>query len=383
MLAFVACIAALAWAWLLLAHGRFWQITLPRIPSTQPEFWPSVTIVVPARDEAALLPQTLPALLALDYPGAWRVILVDDNSTDATASIATQIAAAHDGRLQVVQAPPLRDGWTGKVHAMHAGLQAAGTTDYILFTDADILHRPASLRYLVARAEADQLDLHSLMVKLHCTTFWEKLLIPAFVYFFQMLYPFEWSNNPARRTAAAAGGVMLVRAKALHDIGGLTAIRSAIIDDCALARAIKWRAKNKTGARTLLSLVDHDVISLRVYAHLGDIWQMVSRSAYTQLGYSPWKLAGTVLGLGVLFGTPFLLGMAGTIYALAGWLIFVAVIYSYLPIVEFYRLNILWAAGLPFAALVYIGATLDSARQDWLGRGGRWKNRVQTVEQKL
>ena len=382
MMTLVTCIAASAWAWLLLGHGRFWQISLPRPTATTPENWPSVTIIVPARDEAALLPQTLPALLELDYPGTWQVILVDDNSGDATAAIAAEIAAAHADRLRVVQAPPLPDGWAGKVHALQTGLHTAPDTDYVLFTDADILHRPGSLRYLVTRSEADKLDLHSLMVKLHCTTFWEKLLIPAFVYFFQMLYPFSWSNDPARRTAAAAGGVMLVRTQALRDIGGLGAIKSAIIDDCALARAIKWRRKDKKGARTLLSLVDHEIVSLRVYASLGDVWQMVSRSAYTQLNYSPLMLVLTVLGMGILFLAPVLMVLAGSLYALASWLIFVAMIYSYLPMVEFYRLNVLWAAGLPLAALIYVGATLHSAWQDLMGRGGRWKNRIQTAEQK-
>lgn len=383
MLALIALSAALAWGWLLLGHGNFWQITLPRTPSRQPTEWPRVAIIVPARDEAEVLPRTLPALLASDYPGSWEILLVDDNSADATAAIATTLAAAHPDHLRVVHAAPLPRGWSGKVHAMDAGVAAAREADYVLFTDADILHRPGSLRYLVSRAEADGLDLHSLMVKLHCATFWEKLLIPAFVYFFQMLYPFAWSNDPARHTAAAAGGVMLVRTSALRAIGGMTAIKGATIDDCALARAIKWRGHGVKGMKTLLSLVDHDVVSVRVYARLGDIWQMISRSAYTQLRYSPWLLAGTVVGMGLLFAVPIGLCFYGALYTLVGWLIIVAMIFSYLPMVEFYRLNIFWAAGLPVAALIYVGATLDSAVQDWLGQGGRWKNRVQAAEQKL
>lgn len=383
MMLFIAFIAVLSWVWLYLARGRFWQIMLPQPVETQPTSWPSVAIIVPARDEAAVLPQTLPALLALDYPGAWQVILVDDNSRDATATVASRIATAHGDRLRVVLAPALPSGWAGKVHAMQAGLEAAPAVDYILFTDADILHRPGSLRYLVARAVEDKLDLHSLMVKLHCKTFWEKLLIPAFVYFFQMLYPFTWSNNPKSHTAAAAGGVMLVRAQALHDIGGMTAIKGAIIDDCALAHAIKWGHQNEPGARTLLSLVNHEVTSLRVYNNLGDLWHMISRSAYTQLKYSPLLLAGAVLGMSLLFLFPVLFLLSGSVICtLMGGVIMVAMIYSYLPMVEFYRLNIFWAATLPLAALIYVGATLDSAWQDWMGRGGRWKNRVQTLEQK-
>jgi hopene-associated glycosyltransferase HpnB len=383
MLALIALSAALAWGWLLLGHGNFWQIILPRTPNRQPEHWPSVTIIVPARDEAEVLPRTLPALLAMDYPGTWQILLVDDNSTDTTATIAATLAAAHPDHLRVIHAPPLPRGWSGKVHALEAGVTAAADADYVLFTDADILHRPGSLRYLVSRAEADGLDLHSLMVKLHCATFWEKMLIPAFVYFFQMLYPFAWSNDPKRHTAAAAGGVMLVRTSALCAIGGMSAIKGATIDDCALARAIKWRGNGIKGAKTLLSLVDHDVVSLRVYARLGDIWQMISRSAYTQLRYSPWLLLATIAGLGLLFAAPIWLSFCGALYTLAGWLIIVAMIYSYLPMIEFYRLNIFWAAGLPLAALIYVGATLDSAVQDWLGQGGRWKNRVQAAEQKL
>ena len=379
----IACAAVLAWVWLLFAHGGFWRILLPQQPRLTPAEWPEVAIIVPARDEVAMIPQTLPALLALDYPGVWRIILVDDHSTDGTAAAALQIASRHseEGRLTVIQAPALPPGWSGKVHALHTGLEAAGHPAFVLFTDADILHQPGSLRYLVARALESGLDLHSLMVKLHCKNLWEKFLIPAFVYFFQLLYPFAWSNDPARSTAAAAGGVMLVRNQALQEIGGLAAIRDAIIDDCALAKAIKSRAKAQSGqrARILLTLVDFEVVSLRAYPHIGVLWRMIRRAAYTQLRYSPLLLIGAVAGMLLLFATPFYISLQGDLYALAGWLIFVAMIYSYLPMVEFYRLNILWAAALPFAALVYTGATLDSARLTWQGAGGQWKGRAQAV----
>ncbi len=385
LMTMVACGTALAWAWLLFGHGNYWHIVLGHMPNSQPIEWPDVAIVVPARDEAAMLPQTLPALLAMDYPGNFRIILVDDNSSDATTDIAMQLAAEQPkGRLQVVVTTTLPQGWSGKVNAMQTGFEAAGNCKYVMFTDADILHQPTSLRHLVARSEERNLDLHSWMVKLHCGNFWEKLLVPAYVYFFQMLYPFVWSNDGKRRTAAAAGGVMLVRTEALKAIGGLESIKGEIIDDCALARAIKFRALSmpERPARTLLSLVDHEAVSLRVYNSLGELWRLIRRAAYTQLRYSPVLLIGAFLGLVLLFIAPIVLAMAGGIYALTGWLVLVAMIYSYLPMIEFYRRNVLWGATLPLAALIYAGAMFDSARLYVLGKGGQWKGRAQAGIQK-
>ncbi len=344
----------------------------------EPAVWPDVAIIVPARNEADILPQSLPSLLKQDYPGRWKIILVDDHSTDNTAQIAYRIAqeCGQEEKLQIFQPPALPAGWSGKVHAMHWGVQTAGAVDYALFTDADIFHQPSSLRFLVSRSVDSRLDLHSLMVKLRCQSLWEKLLIPAFVYFFQMLYPFDWSNHPAMRTAAAAGGVMLVNRNALESIGGMEAIKGALIDDCALARAIKFRP-GADEPRIWLSLVDHAVVSLRAYDTLDTLWQMISRAAFTQLRYSWLLLLGTTLGMSLIFILPFFLPFMGGLYALTGFVLLAVMLYSYLPMVSFYRLNFLWAATLPAAALIYLGATLDSARRYALGKGGAWKGRTQ------
>lgn len=380
LLSAISWCAIIGWAWLIFAHGRFWRVTLPQQPLMIPEQWPNVAVIIPARDEAAMLPTTLPALLANDYPGQWQVVLVDDHSSDGTREIAQRLAEAQpEGRLKIISPPPLPAGWSGKVHAMYCGVEASENPAYILFTDADILHQQGTLRFLVARALDTHLDLHSLMVRLHCKYAWEKLLIPAFVYFFQMLYPFTWSNSPSRATAAAAGGVMLVRNQALQEIGGIASIKDAIIDDCALASAIKSRGRIRNGqrGRTLLTLADREAMSLREYPDLASLWQMIRRSAFTQLRYSVILLIAAIIGMFLLFIAPIAMSLSGNIHALAGWLVFVAMIYSYLPMVEFYRLNILWSATLPFAALVYMGATLDSAWQYWRGSGGAWKGRTQ------
>jgi hopene-associated glycosyltransferase HpnB len=371
-------VACCAWAYLLWGQGNFWHIILPQPPLAQPKYWPSVTIIVPARNEASMMPLTLPGLLGQDYPGDWQVIVVDDHSTDGTAQTAYKVATTRgqEALLQVIQPPPLPADWRGKVHAMHWGVQAAGASDYYLFTDADIFHQPSSLRFLVTRSLFDQLDLHSLMVKLRCESVWEKMLVPAFVYFFQMLYPFSWSNTPGMRIAAAAGGVMLVHRPALDAIGGLAAIKGALIDDCALARAIKFRPAPQP-PRTLITLVDHEVVSLRAYNRLGSLWGMISRSAFTQLRYSYSLLLLSLLGLGLIFFSPILLPFMGGLYALAGFVILTAMLYSYLPMVSFYRINFLWAATLPLAALIYMGATIHSAWRYTMGTGGNWKGRNQ------
>lgn len=378
----VTFIACFAWAWLLWGQGNFWHIILPLPPQSKPAYWPSVAIIVPARNEAAMLPDTLPGLLTQDYPGPWRIVLVDDHSTDNTAQIAEDIAAktGQSAWLQVVQPPPLPEGWSGKVHALHCGVQAAPEADFYLFTDADIYHRSASLGFLVTRAVFDQLDLHSLMVKLRCVSFWEKLLVPAFVYFFQMLYPFNWSNQPGMRVAAGAGGVMLVRRTALEEIGGLAAIKGALIDDCTLARAIKFRPSPQP-PRTLITLVDHEVVSLRRYDTLASVWNMISRCAFTQLRHSWILLALSVFCLGVIFFAPLLLPLKGGLFALAGGTALTAMLYTYLPMVGFYQLNFMWAATLPLAALIYIGATIDSGLRYATGRGGQWKGRAQALPQ--
>ncbi len=366
-------LALAAWLYLALERGFFWIPLLPQ-ESFEPTVLPSVAIVVPARNEAKVLPRSLPSLLAQNYAGAWRVILVDDHSRDGTSDVAQRIAAdlSKSDRLTIIAAPDLPEGWSGKVAAMNAGAKASDE-DFVLFTDADILHAPYSLKKLVARAEEKKLDLTSRMVKLNCVSFAEQLLIPAFVFFFAMLFPFSLSNAPRSHVAAAAGGVMLVRRSILNKIGGLACIRSALIDDCSLAKEIKH-----AGGITELTLT-RDIQSLRHYPHIGDVWQMVTRTAYTQLRHSPLLLAGTVAGLVIVYlAPPLLFIFAPTVTALAaGFLAELLMTAIYMPMVRFYGLPRAWALTLPVAALVYAAATLNSARLYHQGKGGQWKGRAQ------
>ena len=305
-------------------------------------------------------------------------MLVDDHSEDGTAAMA-RAAAARAGkseRLTVTGAESLPQGWTGKLWALAEGVrqvEAAGEPpELFLFTDADIAHHPSNLAELVARLEAERRDLVSLMVKLRCRSWAEQFMIPAFVFFFAMLYPFAWSNNPRKKTAAAAGGCVLLRRSAYRRIGGFAALSGALIDDCALAKAVK-----ESGGSIWLGLT-RDTRSLRPYPHLRDIWRMVARTAYAQLRYSPWLLAGTVLGLAVTYLAPPALAVTGG--AAAGWLAlaaWAAMSLAYVPMVLFYGVSPLWAPLLPATALVYLAATLDSARRYWQGAGGEWKGRVE------
>jgi len=335
--------------------------------------------VVPARNEAAHVAEAVASLLAQDYPGDFRVVLVDDASDDGTEEAARRGAAGSD-RLTVVPGRPLERGWTGKMWAVSQGLAAAERiapdADYVLLTDADIAHDPRNLRRLVAKAEADGLDMASLMVRLRCRTVWERLLIPAFVFFFQKLYPFPRVNDPRRRTAAAAGGCMLVRRSALRRIGGVAAIRDAVIDDCALAAAIK------AGGRVWLGLADrHGPRSLRGYHDLPGIWHMVARTAYVQLRHSPWLLGGTLVGMAVLYLAPPAAAFAGAhgrdavavVLGAAGW---AAMWACYRPTVADYGQPVLAALALPVAAALYLGMTFDSARRTRAGRGAAWKGRT-------
>ena len=345
-----------------------------------------MTVIVPARNEAQVLPSTLPALLSQDYPGWLRIVVVDDSSTDGTSDVAHGLGARSDARgVNVVAAPPLPHGWAGKVWAMHTGATAelARECDYILLTDADIAHPPDLLRRLVGTAEHQDLDLASVMAHLRAVTPFERLLVPAFVYFFGLLYPFRWSNNPNRGTAAAAGGCVLVRRQMLERIGSLESIRSQIIDDCALAARIK-----QAGGRTWLGL-GRDVSSERGYDGLSGIWHVVARTAYTQLAYSPIRLLGTVLALLLAFAAPPVAVVAGgaglaiginteaASAALAtgalGWALMT---YSYIPMTRWYRGPPLRAVTLPLSAVIYVAMTLDSARRHYAGVGGGWKGRT-------
>jgi hopene-associated glycosyltransferase HpnB len=386
----IACLlAALAWAYLVVAHGAFWRAGewLPPV-SGQPATWPAVAAVIPARNEADMLPVTLPALLGQDYPGALSAVLVDDGSTDGTAGVATKLAAEAGRPLLVVAGRPKPDGWAGKVWAMAQGLQAteanlAGPGTYVLFTDADIAWAPGTLRALVAAAEAGDRDLVSQMALLRTATGWERVIVPAFVYFFAQLYPFRRVNVPGSRTAAAAGGCMLIRREALERSGGLSPIRGALIDDVAIGTMIK-----RVRGRTWLGL-SRQVVSVRPYPGLSSLWQMVARSAYTQLNYSPVLLAGTLIGLLFLYALPpagalagvilLAVGSAGTpvittaVAGLAGW---VLMSLSYLPMLRVYRLSPLRAPGLPLTALLYAAMTADSARRHYTGRGAHWRGRA-------
>ncbi len=372
----VAVVALATWLYLLLGHGLFW-LARERddrdAPATEPVRWPSVTAVVPARYEADVIDAALSSLLAQDYSGDLRVILVDDNSTDGTGDIAR--ALDHGGRLSVVTGAPLAHGWTGKLWAVRQGIAAAAATepDYLLLTDADIRHGPDNVRSLVRRAEAGGLVLTSLMAKLAITTWAERLLIPAFVFFFDMLYPFAWVNDPQRPTAAAAGGCMLVRRDTLAAAGGVEAIADAIIDDCALARLMKAQGPIWLG-------LTERAQSLRPYGGFSEIGRMVSRSAYAQLGYSPWLLAGTVAGMCLVYlaGPAMALFATGAVrwLGVAAW---GAMALAYQPMLGFYRRSPLWGLALPAIGAIYTLFTLQSAFDVWRGRGGMWKGRAQAL----
>jgi hopene-associated glycosyltransferase HpnB len=385
----IACLlAALIWVYLVAGHGAFWRAA-EWLPATQrePGSWPAVAAVIPARNEAAMLPVTLPALLGQDYPGPLSVVLVDDGSTDGTAEVATKLAAEAGRPLRVIAGSAKPDGWAGKVWAMAQGLRAAEVArepgSYVLFTDADIAWAPGTLRALAAAAQADDRDMVSQMALLRTAAGWERVIVPAFVYFFAQLYPFRRVNVPGSRTAAAAGGCMLIRHEALERSGGLTPIRGALIDDVAMGTMIK-----RQRGRTWLGL-SRQVVSVRPYPGLASLWQMVARSAYTQLNYSPVLLAGTLLGLVFLYVLPPAGALAGLALlaagpatapviltaaaGLAGWALMSL---SYLPMLGVYRLSPLRAPSLPLIALLYAAMTADSARRHYTGRGAEWRGRA-------
>ncbi|CAM5344553.1 glycosyl transferase family 2 [Streptomyces avidinii] len=389
-----ACASLAVWLWLTLGQGMFWRTDTRLPPRHAPARWPSVVIVVPARDEAAVLPKSLPSLLAQDYPGGAEVVLVDDGSTDGTAALARRLADAHPGLPLTVVSPGDPDpGWTGKLwalrhgiaHALHppgtatGGLETGGAGHaapaFLLLTDADIAHEPDSLRELVAAATAGGLDLVSQMARLRAVSAWERLIVPAFVYFFAQLYPFRWINRPGARTAAAAGGCVLLRTEAAVRAGVPDSIRQAVIDDVSLARAVQ-----SAGGRIWLGLAER-VDSVRPYDSLGDLWRMVSRSAYAQLRHRPALLAGTVAGLALVYLVPpaaLLGGLAAGRpgVAWAGGLAWLLMAGTYAPMLRYYRQPLALAPLLPFTALLYLLMTVDSAVQHYRGRGASWKGRT-------
>jgi hopene-associated glycosyltransferase HpnB len=389
ILAAACVLAAIAWMYLLAAHGGYWR-TGCRLPvggrDARPgaEDWPSVVAVIPARDEAGILPETLPSLLGREYPGELSVVLVDDGSSDGTAAVAESLGSAGGVVLKVIAGQPVPEGWAGKVWAMAQGVTAAGECDYLLFTDADIAFGAGAVEELVRAAVTDDRALLSQMALLRADTGWERWIVPAFVYFFAQLYPFRRVGRPRARTAAAAGGCMLVRREVLAAAGGLERIRGARIDDIALARLLK---RPPAAARCWLGF-STDVRSLRPYPRLALLWGMVARSAYTQLRYSPALLAGVVAGLAWLYllppvaaigGLAALAAGAGTAAAwcaaagLAGWAVQAV---TFVPMLRMYRLSWWRAPGLPLVALLYAGMTVDSAWRHYAGRGGEWKGRT-------
>ena len=378
----LASIVLAIWLYLIAARGGFWCAAErdnnehAERPAMQ---WPQVSAIIPARDEAETVGETVASLLRQDYRGRLSVILVDDQSRDDTAARARDAAAALGGsdRLIVISGRALPPGWTGKLWAqsqgVEYGIERAGSmpSDYLLLTDADITYAPGAVSALIAHSQQDGLVLNSLMVKLRCKSFAERMFVPAFVFFFQMLYPFAWANDPRRSTAAAAGGCMLVKREALQAAGGIAAIRGALIDDCALAKLLKAQGP------IALALTER-AHSLRAYPAIGDIRRMVSRTAYAQLRYSPVLLAGTIAGLALTYLAPVALALFAAGYAqFAGIFAWALMALAFRPILRFYRLSWLWAPALPAIAAMYMAFTIDSAYQHARGRGGMWKGRAQ------
>jgi hopene-associated glycosyltransferase HpnB len=366
--------AVLIWAYLLLGRGRFWLIgnIIARPGSTHPAR--RVAVIIPARNEAEVIGQTLGSLLT-QATGLMHVFLVDDASTDGTAQIARR-AAASLGKmdsLTILQCPLLPPGWSGKLWAVSQGVEAARSfgPDFLLFSDADIVHSPATIPSLVSLAERGY-DLVSFMVKLHCRSLAEKLLIPPFVFFFFKLYPPAWTRDSRHATAGAAGGCLLIRPGALASAGGIAAIRGEIIDDCALALTVK-----SNGGKVWLGMTGESV-SIRPYGSFSEIGRIISRTAFNQLQHSTLLLLGAIAGLTLTYLLPpALLFSRHTLPIVLGALAWAIMTAAYLPMVRFYRLNQLWALTLPLAALFYMGTTIHSAFRFWSGRGGQWKGRAQ------
>jgi cellulose synthase/poly-beta-1,6-N-acetylglucosamine synthase-like glycosyltransferase len=408
----VGCLSLAIWLYLAVARGNFWRLHEfddDTAKHESPIDWPPVVAIIPARNEAATIAQVLSSLLKQNYAGEFSVVLVDDHSEDATAQIARQATRDlnAESRIKIYTAPALPSGWTGKLWALNSGTAILGksrtaisgcppttsispappTTSrtapnspgtptslpaYFWFTDADIVHAPDTLQRLVARADRDQLDLASLMVLLQAKTLAERALIPAFLFFFLKLYPPRWIADPKASAAGAAGGCILLRREALERIGGFAAIRNEVIDDCALARAVK-----RSGGRLWMGLTRASV-SLRAYTTFAEIRDLIARTAFTQLSYSPLLLLGTLLGMFLTYLAPVMLLFvprgAPQILGASTWLLMSLL---YLPTIRFYRLSPTWAAILPLTALFYSYATFLSTARYYLGRGGQWKGRSQ------
>ena len=371
-----ASLSLLIWLYLVFAHGSFWFVRSGAHANLRSER--RVVAVIPARNEADVIAESLTSLFNQYFLSPIHIVLVDDNSTDGTGEVAREAArqAGREKDLTILNSASLPPGWTGKLWAIHQGTQEAlkHNADFLLFADADIHHDGRNVAVLIAKAEADQLDLASFMVRLSTQTLAEKALIPAFVYFFLQLYPPNWIANPNHKTAGAAGGCILIRPEALARIGGHAAICSNIIDDCALARAVK-----SFGGKIWLGLTP-STYSIRPYNGFGEIGRMISRSAFNQLRHSVLLLVGTLLGLTLTYLIPIAALFSGHALAAAigatAWLLMSL---SYAPMIRFYRLSVLWSFALPLIAVFYAGATFHSALQYWRGQGGVWKGRAQDI----
>lgn len=376
MMVSIGAVSLLIWLYCVMLRGGYWRanVTDAEVPP-EPSAWPHIIAVVPARNEQDSIASSVTSVLRQDYPGRLSIIVVDDNSEDATAAIARSLPQRTGSPvpLTVLRGEPLPEGWTGKLWAVQQGIAAAGKEqpDLLLLTDADIVYETDALRTLAARALSGGYVLTSLMAKLRCESFAERAFIPAFVYFFQMLYPFAWVNDPRKTIAAAAGGCMLIRTEALAKAGGIAVIRDALIDDCSLAAVMKAQGPIWLG-------LTRRVHSVRASPDVADIHTMVSRSAYAQLRYAPALLALTLIGMALTYWAPPLLALFGhgtaQPLALAAWALMAV---SFWPILRFYGLSPLWAPALPAIATGYMAFTLSSALQHMLGRGGRWKGRYQ------
>jgi hopene-associated glycosyltransferase HpnB len=383
----IASLSLIIWIFLLLFWGQFWQADQRlEIHNTNLSHYPSICAIIPARNEADVLSISLKSLLNQDYSGQFSIILIDDQSTDKTGEFAQEIAnnLNQSDRLKVISGKPLPIGWSGKLWAMEQGIQEAQSQnlspDYFLFTDADIEHHSSNLKELVTKAEKENLALTSLMVLLRCDSFWEKFLIPAFVFFFQKLYPFPWVNNPQNKMAAAAGGCILIRRDRLEEIGSIPSLREALIDDCTLAQKIKGLSTPENPTTIWLGLTEKTK-SLRPYDSLDTIWTMIARTAYTQLNYSPFLLLGTVLGMSLVYLAAPIILLLGIYLKSSNLIIITSLTWflmaiAYLPTLRLYKLSPLWSLSLPLIALFYNLMTIDSALRHWRGQGGGWKGRV-------
>lgn len=375
----IAAIALAIWVYLIAGRGEFWRTPKFDDLAPAPGFmnWPSIAVVVPARDEAAGVGGCVTSILSQPYPGELSMILVDDQSQDGTAEIAAKSAAAigASDRLTVLSGRPLPSGWTGKLWAVKQGLTQVEsrpkTPDYVLLTDADIVYSGDVLMRLVARAQNDQLAMTSIMAKLRCESFAEKYLIPAFIFFFGMLYPFAWVRSRTRATGAAAGGCILARWDALNGVGSIDSIRGSLIDDCALGARLKTQGPVWLG-------FSQNVNSVRASDTVSDVGQMISRSAYAQLHYSVVLLIGTVLAMSTVFLAPVLIALFGhglaAAFAAIAWLLMAL---AFQPTLRYYGQSALWGPALPAIALAYMVFTVNSALQHFQGRGGMWKGRAQ------